>query len=148
MGDFVQVLLLVITGILLFWFGYSIFFGPNSPFYPGWYPWSKWGKKKPNGKGMPGDPQVCPVCSHKLDKGELVKSVAFPAATGGKDRLIYIRGCFVCLVRGVPRRCPVCGQDLSLEDYLVARMFDRPKKRSHVHVLGCNHCKNMGKMLK
>jgi len=147
MGDYIQVLVLIIIGIILFWFGYSLFFGPRSPFYPGWYPWSKWGKK-PDGKGSPGDPQVCPVCSMRLDKGDLVKSLAFPYASGAKDRLMYIRGCFTCLEKDVPRRCPVCGLELSMEDYLVARIFDRPHNRSHVHVLGCNHCKNMGKLMK
>jgi hypothetical protein len=143
MGDYIQALALIIAGILLFWFGYSLFFGTLSPFYPGWFPWSKWGKKK-NYKGQPGDPQVCPICSMKLDRGELVKSLAFPSISGGSDRLMYIRGCFTCLERDVPRHCPVCGLELSLDDYLVSRMFERPNSRNHVHVLGCNRCKNMG----
>jgi hypothetical protein len=145
MGDYIQLLALIIAGILLFWFGYKLFFGPGSPFYPGWLPWSKWGKKK-DYKGQPGDPQVCPICSMRLDKGDLVKSLAFPSLTGGSDRLMYIRGCFTCLERDVPRRCPICGLALGIEDYLVSRMFERSNSRNHIHVLGCNHCKNMGKL--
>jgi len=143
MGDFIQILALVISGLLLFWFGYSLFWGPMSPFYPGIFPWSKRGKKKED-KGEPGDPQVCPICSMKLDRGELVKTLAFPSMSGGRDRLMYIRGCYTCLEHNVPRRCPICGLTLSLEDYLVCRMFDRSENRKHVHVMGCNHCKNMG----
>ena len=143
MGDYIQILLLIVAGILLFWFGYLLFLGPLSPFYPGWFPWSKWGKKASD-KGVPGDPQVCPICSMKLVRGELVKSVAFPSLSGGRDRLMYIRGCYSCLNNKVPRRCPVCGLELGLDDYLVCRMFERPNNRNHVHVLGCNRCKNMG----
>jgi len=143
MGDYIQVLALIVAGIILFWFGYSLFLGPLSPFYPGWFPWTKWGKKASD-KGVPGDPQVCPICSMKLDRGEQVKTLAFPSLSGGRDRLMYIRGCFTCLNRKVQRRCPICGLVLGLEDYLVCRMFERSTHRSHVHVLGCNHCKNTG----
>jgi len=147
MGDLIKTLALIIAGILLFWFCYSLFFGSKSPFSSGWFSFRK-NKKKKNQKGEPGDPQVCPICSMKLDRGDLVKSLAFPSMTGGKDRLMYIRGCFTCLNTNVPRRCPVCGVELSLEDYLVARMFERPNNRNHVHVLGCNHCKNMGTLIR
>ena len=150
MGDFIQTLALIISGIILLWIGYALFFGPKSPFYHGWFLFRKNKKeeKKKNQKGEPGDPQVCPICSMRLDKGDLVKSLAFPSMSGGKDRLMYIRGCFYCLKTNVPRRCPICGLELSLEDYLVTRMFERPNNRSHVHVLGCNHCKNMGTLIR
>jgi hypothetical protein len=147
MGDFVQVLALIVAGVLLFWFGYSLFFGPWSPFYPGWFPWSKWGKKASD-RGVPGDPRVCPVCSYKLDRGENVKTFAFPSMSGGKDRLMYIRGCHTCLNNNVSRRCPVCGIELGLDDYLVSRMYERPNTRNHIHVIGCNHCKNTGMLAK
>jgi hypothetical protein len=142
MGDYIQILAITVAGIILLWFGYSLFFGPMSPFFPGFFPWSKWGKKK-DYKGKR-EPQYCPICSTRLEKGELVKSVAFPAMTGAIDRLMYIRGCFLCLEHDIPRRCPVCTVKLKLEDYLVARMFDRPNKRSHIHVLGCNYCRKTG----
>jgi len=143
MGDFLQVLTLIIAGVLLFWFGYSLFLGPLSPSYSGWFPWTKWGKKADD-RGEPGDPQVCPVCSMKLERGESIKTLAFPSLSGGRDRLMYIRGCYSCLNKKVPRRCPVCGLELSIDDYLVCRMFERPNNRNHVHVMGCNRCKNMG----
>jgi len=139
MGDYVQILGLVIAGIVLVWFGYSLFFGKSSPFYPYLF------KKKPvDPRGQPGDPQVCPICSMKLTKGDLIKSFAFPPG-GGTDRLMYIKGCFSCLENDVPRRCPICKKIMSLEDYLIARMFERPNRKNHVHVLGCNSCRGTGK---
>ena len=84
---YLQILLLVIIGIILLWIGYTLFLSPISPFYPGWFPWKNW-KKKENIRGEPGDPQVCPVCSIKMVRGELVKSVAFPSLSGGRDRLM------------------------------------------------------------
>jgi len=142
MMDYLQILLLVITGIILLWIGYALFLSPISPFYPGWFPWKNW-RKKENIRGEPGDPQVCPVCSLKMVRGELVKSVAFPSITGGRDRLMYIKGCFSCLSETVPRRCPVCGSSLTVDDFLVSRMFERPGRNNHVHVLGCNRCKRV-----
>jgi len=142
LGTYLQVLALVFSGIVLLWFGYALFFSPLSPFYPGVFPW----KKKVNFKGEPGDPQVCPICSIRMERGDLVKSLAFPSLNGGKDRLMYIRGCFSCLEHSVPRRCPVCGASLSLSDYLISRMFERPNRHSHVHVIGCNHCRRMGSL--
>ena len=140
MGTYIQILMLVFAGIILLWIGYIIFLSPISPLYPGWLPWWFW-KKKKNVRGVPGDPQVCPVCSIKMDRGELVKSVAFPSLSGGRDRLMYIKGCFTCLERDVPRNCPICGSNLSLDDFLVTRMFERVGRNNHVHVLGCNKCK-------
>jgi len=138
MGDFIQILALVIAGIVLLWIGYSLFFGKASPFYPYFFK-----KKQENLRGKPGDPQVCPICSMKLVKGDLVKSFAFPSG-GGTDRLMYIKGCFSCLEHDIPRRCPVCGKSMTLEDYLIARMFERPNRKNHIHVLGCNHCRGTG----
>ncbi|MDR2102796.1 MAG: hypothetical protein LBP42_01695 [Treponema sp.] len=89
--------------------------------------------------GVAGSPQTCPVCSARLEKGVPVKSTAFPSFTG-KDRLMYIRGCFYCLEGERDRVCPVCGALLHREEILIARMFERPG-RSHVHVLGCSQCR-------
>lgn len=139
---FIQILSLVIVGIILLWFGYTLFLSPISPFYPGWWPWKDW-RRKEDVKGTPGDPQVCPVCSIKLYSGELVKSVAFPSLSGGRDRLMYIKGCYSCLKNDFPRHCPVCGSDLSIDDFLVSRMFERVGRNNHVHVLGCNKCKRV-----
>jgi hypothetical protein len=142
MGAYIQILSLVIAGIVLFWIGYSLFFGKASPFYPYFFH-----KKPVDPRGTPGDPQVCPICSMRLVKGDLVKSFAFPSS-GGIDRLMYIKGCFSCLENNVPRRCPICKKIMSLEDYLVARMFERPNRKNHVHVLGCNSCRGTGNSMK
>ena len=154
MGLYIQILSLVIVGIVLLWFGYSIFFSSISPFYPGLWPWKNWWKRD-RSKGEVGAPQVCPVCTLRLYKGELVKSVAFPSLNGGLDRLMYIKGCFSCLKAEeesaglfrkaipIPRRCPVCGSVLSLDDFLVSRMFERVGRNNHVHVVGCNICKRV-----
>ena len=142
MGSYIQILALIIAGIFLLWFGYSLFFGPLSPFYSGRFSW----RKKEKIRGEVGDPQICPVCSIKLDRGELVKSIAFPSITGGRDRLMYINGCFSCLNDRLPRRCPVCGSNLSIRDYLISRMFERTNRRNHVHVLGCNQCRKTGSL--
>jgi len=141
MGSYLQVLALVVFGIILLWFGYTLFFGRLSFLFSN----LKKREKNDNEKGEPGGPQVCPICSIRLDRREQVKTVVYPSLSGGKDRTIHIRGCINCLEKGVPRRCPICGVDLELSDFLVARMFDRPNTRSHVHVLGCNHCKKTGK---
>jgi len=137
MGSYLQILALVVFGIILLWFGYSLIFGRLSFIFSK----NKKLKKNDNHKGEPGDPQVCPVCSIRLERGAQVKTIAFPSFSGSKDRMMHIRGCISCLENGVPRRCPVCGIELSLSDFLIARMFDRPNKRSHIHVLGCNHCR-------
>ena len=140
MVNYIQYFALTLMGLILLWIGYSLFFSPISPFYPGFFPWKFW-KKKELTFGEPGDPQVCPVCSLRLIRGELVKSVAFPSITGGIDRLLYIRGCFTCLESRMSRRCPVCSASLSVKDFLVSRMFERVGRKNHVHVLGCNQCR-------
>jgi len=148
MGEFLKILAFVVTGIVLLWIGYLLFFGTLSPFYPYFSP-----KKKKLSKedviGKPGDPQTCLVCSSKLLNGGLVKTTAFPSVSGGRDRLVYIRGCNICLNSKAPRRCPICKAKLSLDDFLVSRMFDRSQKRkNHIHVLGCNHCKKVANIAK
>ena len=145
MGLYIQILGFTIAGIILLWLGYQLFFGTLSPFYPGWLSWNSW-KKKQDMKGKVGDPQVCPLCTMRLDRGELVKSMAFPSISGGRDRLMYICGCYSCLNHNLPRRCPVCETALGINDYLVSRMFERPGNRNHVHVVGCNRCKNTGSL--
>ena len=138
MREYFQILLFIITGVLLLWIGYSLLIGRMSPFYPFGFGWIRWKKPK---KGIIGFPQVCPLCSIKLLKGQRLKSEAFPSANGGIYRLMYIHGCKSCLEAGLPRRCPICGIDLNVKDFLVARMFERSRRKNHVHVLGCNHCK-------
>ncbi|MDR2079594.1 MAG: hypothetical protein LBP74_07735 [Treponema sp.] len=141
MGSFLQVLVFVLIGVFLLWFGYSLFFGVRAP--PGSALSRSRRPKRSHGEGFPGAPRTCPVCSARLDPGERVKSAAFPSL-GGYDRLMHISGCPYCLEGDRPRSCPVCGASLGLDEILIARMFDRPG-RSHVHVLGCNRCRGPGR---
>ena len=86
------------------------------------------------------------MCSSRLNKGDLVKTSAFPSITGGKDRLMHIRGCIYCVNGGMKRECPVCGASLSVSDVLVARIFERLHRKPHVHITGCNKCRRTGKI--
>ena len=143
MSGYFQILVFVTIAIALLWFGYRILIG-------------QWGKIRPNRKGRqepqktgsakPGDPQVCPICSSMLEKGGLVQTLAYPSLTQGKDRLMHIQGCMYCLSGEYERKCPVCKTTLALDDILVARMFERPRRRPHIHVLGCNRCRRLGIM--
>ncbi|MCL2214430.1 MAG: hypothetical protein FWC06_04385 [Treponema sp.] len=136
MGDIFQTLIFVIIGIILISLGYFLFFGPPSPFYP-LLPWNK--KKIHSGK--PGDPQVCPVCSMKMLKGDLIKTIAQTSGEYSTDRIVHIKGCYSCLENGLPRKCPICRTKLTVDDYLISRMFERKFQKNHIHVLGCNLCR-------
>lgn len=130
-------------GVALLWFGYTLLIGQFAKTRSG-----RRDRGHARTDGAPGDPQVCPVCSARLNKGELIKSMAFPSLTGGKDRFMHIRGCVYCLEGDRPRLCPVCGASLLDSEILIARMFERPHRRSHVHVLGCSRCRKTGNLLK
>jgi hypothetical protein len=140
MRGYIQILALVTIGAALLWFGYTLFMGQWAGIRRQW-------KNRPQerryGKGSanPGDPQVCPVCSTKLEKGDMVKTLAYPSITGGSDRLMHISGCMYCLGGYLERNCPVCGSSLGDNDILIARIFERPLRRPHVHVLGCTRCR-------
>ena len=139
MREYIQILSFVIIGALLLWFGFTIFMGQWEKIRAG----RKDRSKEP---GSPGDPQVCPICSTRLIRGDLVKTLAFPSITGGKDRLMHIRGCAYCIDGALRRRCPVCGTPISITDILVARIFEHPHRRAHVHIIGCNICRRVGKL--
>ena len=129
----------VIVGVALLSFGFTLFIGQ----------WAKMRSNqddRPRGEKSSSEFQACPICSTKLKKGDLVKTLAFPSITGGKDRLMHVRGCAYCMNGGRERNCPVCGVSLSLEDILVARIFERPHRRAHVHIIGCNKCRRVGKI--
>jgi hypothetical protein len=147
MGNYIQVLLFVIAGTALLWFGYTLFFnmGVKAPAFGHFGYRRRRRGRKPGGESFPGAPQTCPVCSAKLNEGELVKSSAFPSLNGGKDRLMHISGCVYCLHGDRQRVCPVCGKILRANEILIARMFERSSRRSHVHVLGCSKCKGGNK---
>jgi len=134
-----HILLMIIFGIVLVWFGHFLFFGPPSPFYPN-LPWSK----EKEFKGSPGEAKVCPVCTMLMMKGDRLKTIVFPPRKSNDiDCIMHIKGCYSCLNNEVPRRCPVCKAKLNVDDFLLARMFKRPGKKNHVHVLGCNRCKKV-----
>ena len=140
---FLEVLTFVIIGVALFWLGLTLF--AKLGIHPRW-----WGSKKQSGKKSEADDssdnpnKTCPVCSKKLSKGELVSSAAFPARSGSKDRLMHIRGCVYCLNGERKRVCPVCRTVLDANEILIARLFERMGRRSHIHVIGCTRCKNLG----
>ena len=145
MSQYVQVLIFVITATILLWFGYTLFTGFAVP-AAGFGASGKRRFPKPRDESYPGAPRTCPVCSAKLVGGELVKTLAFPSLNGGKDRLMHIKGCLFCLYGERDRLCPVCGRVLDNDEILICRMFERPytfRKRPHVHVLGCSHCRGV-----
>ena len=127
--------LFVIIAVALLWFGYTLLMGKKQ---------GKTRKRRSRGISFPGDPQTCPVCSTKLNDGEVVKSLAFPSLSGGKDRFMHIKGCIYCLGGERDRVCPVCYNVLGEEEILICRLFERPHsllQRPHVHVLGCTRCR-------
>ena len=139
MQDYLQLLALVIAGVALLSFGFTFFLGQLAKMHLERI--DHISKQKQESSN---DFQACPICSSKLKKGDLVKTLAFPSITGGKDRLMHVRGCAYCINGGLERHCPVCGAFLGLEDILVARIFERPNRRAHVHITGCNKCRRVG----
>ncbi|MDR2510504.1 MAG: hypothetical protein LBC77_07675 [Spirochaetaceae bacterium] len=91
-------------------------------------------------EGIRGEPHTCPVCAAKFEHGETVRSSILPPTARG-DRLLHISGCMYCVAGERRRECPVCGAELSVDEYLTARIFQRPEKKTHVHIVGCNHCR-------
>jgi len=103
--------------------------------------------KKYKGKEDSGGLMTCPLCLFKMDSTEMIKTTAFPPLTkDSKDRLMHIHGCVYCMGGKRERICPVCGKIISVKDFLVARIFDRSIRRSHVHVLGCTQCRPLKTM--
>ena len=140
MSNALELFIFVVIGIVLLWFGSNLFTSVIMPVLGG-----GGGRRskslRPREERSAGDPQTCPVCTAKLEEGQLVSSAAFPSLNGGKDRFMHIRGCAYCLTGGRNRVCPVCGVILMGEEILVSRLYDRPGKRSHVHVIGCSSCR-------
>jgi len=88
----------------------------------------------------------CPLCEKILHRGERVHSVVY---NQGEDRLMNIFGCPWCY-EGHPggakapqreRRCPSCGLLLKDGSFAIARVFERPGRKTHIHVLGCPVCR-------
>ena len=141
MRDYIQILIFVTIGVALLWFGYSLFFAGRKGSH------TKPRRHKEKGTRTPGEPQVCPICSTHMEKGDLVKTLAYPSVTGGRDRLMHVRGCFRCLSGETHRNCPVCGATLGYNDFLIARLFERRFRKPHVHVLGCAQCRRLGNLI-
>jgi transposase len=69
----------------------------------------------------------------------------------GEDRLMNIYGCPWCYPAhpagfrkpSPPRQrcCPSCGSPLKDGSFAIARVFERPGRKVHVHVLGCPSCR-------
>jgi hypothetical protein len=102
----------------------------------------------------------CPLCDSMLRKGETVHTVVYSGAkqravgddhdetyttvqqSGVEESLVHMFGCPYCYPANQehPRVCPVCKDELEADDYIIARMFMRNRKK-HVHVLGCTRCR-------
>lgn len=148
MDSFTLILLLIAAGLILLWFGYSLFFrtGQREGGGERFGGHSQKTASIPSGSdggdaGTAGNPRTCPLCSSPLEYGEKVKSAAFPGIPN-QGRTMHISGCVYCMDGSRQRTCPVCGAVLRVDEYLIARMFDHPG-RSHVHVLGCTQCRGL-----
>ena len=124
-------MILVFVGAALLVFAYGLFTTPD-------------GRKRPvrrREQGRKGDQGVCPVCGTVLKNGEQIKSAVFP---GNGECLVHIFGCPHChpfAEQDIERKCPVCKKRVAQESYLIARLFERPHKKRHVHILGCMGCR-------
>ena len=91
-----------------------------------------------------------------LKRGETVHSVVYSGdgsqaeepegaarpSRPAPDAIAHLFGCRYCYPANSrhPRICPVCGNEVSADGYVVARMFER-RDRKHIHVLGCTECR-------
>ncbi len=88
----------------------------------------------------------CPLCEKALQRGERVHSVIY---SQGEDRLMNIYGCPWCYDKHPAgsrpplrkRKCPSCGGPLKEGNFAIARVFERPGRKMHIHVLGCPSCR-------
>lgn len=82
---------------------------------------------------------TCPLCGSRLERGERVHSVFYPAPG---DTLAEIHGCRYCTGENpeADRFCPVCRRKLPPGEHVTARVFKRPEK-THIHVIGCEGCR-------
>ena len=89
----------------------------------------------------------CPLCGEHLPRGTRVHSVLFP---GKEFDLMRIYGCRHCWsghtladISGSlhSRRCPSCGESIPEGGYVMAQVYNKPYRKTHVHVYGCTVCK-------
>jgi len=147
MRQLLEILIFIPIGILLIWFGYTLFFTIGIPAL-GEFGRKGFRRKAALDESAAGNHKTCPVCSSRLRRGEQVSSEAFPAVKGSKERFMHIKGCVHCLQGDCERVCPVCGIFLKDDEILIARLYDRPGRRSHVLVIGCTKCKGPGSQRK
>ena len=175
MDSNLKLLLYIIFGLLFMWAGYKLYFtffinknvkkvdddlespddasgsgaksGSGGAPGSGAKPPAKPPMKKYKGSEDSGGLMICPICLFKMENSEMIKTTAFPPMTpDAKDRLMHIHGCVYCKDGKRERICPVCGKTISVKDFLIARIFDRSIRRSHVHVLGCTQCRPLKTM--
>ena len=139
MRDYLQVLIYIVLGIVLLWGIYAVFMGQWMKIRRKMKPSRKKGQAKR--EAVSGGSKTCPLCKSKLASGELVQTRAYTSSTGSRDRLMHIQGCLYCIRGDYLRFCPVCKARLGPADKLIARMFDRSDRRTHVHILGCFVCR-------
>ncbi len=89
----------------------------------------------------------CPLCGEHLPRGTRVHSVLFP---GKEFDLMRIYGCRHCWEGHASadlsaslnsRRCPSCGDTIPEGGYVMAQVYNKPYRKTHVHVYGCTVCK-------
>ncbi|MDA3957157.1 hypothetical protein [Oceanispirochaeta sp.] len=93
------------------------------------------------------DRHPCPLCEQGLNRGERVHSVIY---NRGEDKLMNIYGCPWCYSKHPAgyrephreRRCPSCKTLFKEGHFAIARVFERPGRKMHIHVLGCPACRN------
>ncbi len=131
---FPEILIIILLSAALLGLAYFFFHG---------------GKGEKTASPAAGDEELtpCPLCGIGLHKGERVHSQIY---SRGEDRLMNIYGCPWCYKNHPAgsrkplreRHCPSCGTILKEGSFAVARVFERPGRKTHVHVLGCPVCRN------
>jgi len=90
----------------------------------------------------------CPLCEKMLPRGVKVRSLLFP---GKEFDLMRIHGCPYCWAdydKKNPRKdlrrrlCPYCGNEVPKDGYVMARVYRKPHRKTHVTVYGCTGCKS------
>ncbi|MCK5250808.1 MAG: hypothetical protein KAJ98_12635 [Spirochaetaceae bacterium] len=89
----------------------------------------------------------CPLCGEHLPGGTRVHSVLFPGKEFDLMRIYGCRHCWSGHASADPshqlhsRRCPYCGDRIPENGYVMAQVYHKPYRKTHVHVYGCTVCK-------
>lgn len=89
----------------------------------------------------------CPLCGEHLPRGTRVHSVLFPGKEFDLMRIYGCRHCWSGHASASPshrihsRRCPYCGEEIPENGYVMAQVYRKPYRKTHVHVYGCTVCK-------